>query len=321
MLPTSPGRSALTLSWCLSQAMPDLLCCDWDKVRLLQGAPQLQAAATLNATARGMAAALQSAAAVLQATARGDHTAAEAAAADVAAAAVALQQHAQQLPAAMTTAAGGTTAPAPAPLAQVDDQELSPPQHTSALDGCLEEDLGAMCAAAPALPAQDQQLVAPPASHLPRGTGLVLLLARPWGERSRQLPAAVRLGDTVFRHAALGLLTSRGGVVLAGDGQPHNSYMLRPSLEFASSSTASSSWGAQAVAPPASAHLLLALAAQQHVPGRLTSAHQLPGYRALYGADVDARITAALGKGTGGRAGCLWVLYSNLAHCTAPAAA
>ena len=85
----------------LLQSVVDLMCCNWDRVKLLQSAPAgQQAAAGVRSAAEAVATALQAAAAVAAATARGDTAAADAAAAEAAAAAAIAQQQAQQLAAA-----------------------------------------------------------------------------------------------------------------------------------------------------------------------------------------------------------------------------
>ena len=82
----------------LLQSVVDLVCCNWNRVKLLQSAPEgHQAAAGLRSAADAVTTALQAAAAVAAATARGDIIAAEAAAVTAQQAAALAEQQAQHL--------------------------------------------------------------------------------------------------------------------------------------------------------------------------------------------------------------------------------
>ena len=94
-LPSSSTASILL------QSVVDLMCCSWDRVKLLQSAlPGQQAAAGLSSVADAVNSALQAAAAVAAATASGDAAAAEAASQAAQHAAAVAEQQAQQLAAA-----------------------------------------------------------------------------------------------------------------------------------------------------------------------------------------------------------------------------
>ena len=80
----------------LLQSVVDLVTCNWDRLKLLQSAPEgHQAAAGLRSAADAVTTALQAAAAVAAATARGDTIAAEAAAVRAQQAAAVAEQQAQ----------------------------------------------------------------------------------------------------------------------------------------------------------------------------------------------------------------------------------
>jgi hypothetical protein len=248
----------------LLQSVVDLMCCHWDRVKLLQSAaPGQQAAAGLRSAAEAVTSALQAAAAVAAATARGDVAAADAAAAEAAAAAAIAQQQAQQ-------------------LAAAEDQEVLLPEELPV---------------PPELPlppaASGEQPAAADPGMLGRGTGLVYLLTSSWGGRAKPLPAAVKTGDKVFTHITLGMLTARKGLKLGGKQQ----VPLRVALDFVSDGSSSSSWAPQAVTVPHNAHLLLWAKPLQPIPGRMCSTEVLPGYQVLY-EDVlgSPAITAALGE-------------------------
>jgi hypothetical protein len=129
---------------------------------------------------------------------------------------------------------------------------------------------------------------------LGRGTGLVYLLSNDWGGRAKLLPAAVKIGDKVFTHITLGMLTARKGLNLE---QQKQQVPLRVALDYVSGGSSSSSWGSQAVNVPQNAHLLLWAKPLQVIPGRMSSTEVLPGYQVLYGDALGSpAITAALGE-------------------------
>ena len=245
----------------LMQSVVDLMCCNWDRVKLLQSAPAGQReAAGIRSAAEAVTNALQAAAAVAAAAARGDSAAAEEAA-------VAAQQ-AQQL-----TAAAEDSPELLLPEEIPDPPELLLPAR---------EDIRLSEATAPAV--------------LQRGTGLVYLLSKDWGGRAKLLDAAVKVGDKVFTHMTLGMLTARKGLSL--EQKKQRQVPLRVSLDFLSGGS-SSSWGAQAVIVPNDAHLLLWGKALQPIPGRMSNTEVLPGYEVLYGDALgSASIVGALGEGS-----------------------
>ena len=259
--PQLPSSSTPPL---LLQSVVDLMCCSWDRVKLLQSAPPgQQAAAGVRSAAEAVTTALQAAAAVAAATARGDAAAAEAAATAAQQAAAVAEQQAQQ-------------------LAASEDQEVLLPEE---LPEALE---------LPLLPAaaEEEPLAAAP-GVLARGTGLVYLLSTSWGGRAKLLDAAVKVGGRVFTHITLGMLTARKGLHL----EQKQPVPLRVALDYVSGGSSSSSWGAQAVTVPSSAHLLLWGQPLQPIPGRVSSTEVLPGYQVLYGDALgSAAITAALGE-------------------------
>jgi hypothetical protein len=166
----------------LLQSVVDLMCCHWDRVKLLQSAPAgQQAAAGLRSAAEAVTSALQAAAAVAAATARGDIAAAEAAAV-TAQQAAAVAQH---------LAAGSEDTP-----------ELLLPEE---LPDAPE---------LPLPPAEDGQPLAEAPAVLGRGTGLVYMLSNNWGGRAKPLDAAVKVGGKIFTHITLGMVTARKGLNL-----------------------------------------------------------------------------------------------------------
>ena len=170
----------------LLQSAVDLMCCNWDRLKLLQSAPPgQQAAAGLRSACEAVTSALQAAAAVAAATARGDIAAAEAAVVTAQQAAAMVQQQAQHL------AAGLEDTPELLLSEELPDaQELSLP-HTEEVQPLAEEP-----------------------GVLGRGTGLVYLLWNSWGSRAKLLDAAVKVGGKVFTHITLGMLTARKGLNL-----------------------------------------------------------------------------------------------------------
>ena len=249
----------------LLQSVVDLMCCNWDRLKLLQSAPAgQQAAAGLRSACEAVTSALQAAAAAAAATARGDTIAAEAAAQQAQLAAAVAQQQAQHL--------------------------ASEPDPTEVL---LPEELPD----APELPLppaeDDQPLAAADPGMLGRGTGLVYLLSNSWGSRAKLLDAAVKVGGKVFTHITMGMLTARKGLNL----QQKQQVPIRVALDFVSRGTSSSSWGTQAVTVPNNAHLLLWGKPLQSIPGRLSRMEALPGYEVLYGDALGpASIATALGE-------------------------
>jgi hypothetical protein len=248
----------------LLQSVVDLVCCNWERLKLLQSAPAgQQAAAGLRSAADAVTTALQAAAAVAAATARGDTAAAEAAAVTAQQAAAVAEQQAQQ-------------------LAAAEDQEVLLPEE-------LPEP--------PELPlppaASGEQPAAADPGMLGRGTGLVYLLSNDWGGRAKLLRAAVKIADKVFTHITLGMLTARKGVNL----EQQKQVPLRVALDFVSEDSSSSSWGPQAVTVPHNAHLLLWAKPLQTIPGRVSSTKVLPGYEVLYGDALGSpAIASALGE-------------------------
>jgi len=131
----------------LLQSVVDLMCCNWDRLKLLQSAPPgQQAAAGLRSAADAVTTALQAAAAVAAATARGDTAAAEAAAVTAQQAAAVAERQAQQLAA-----------------AEPDPEVLLPEELPDAPE-------------LPLPPAEDDQPLAEASGVLGRGTGLVYLM-------------------------------------------------------------------------------------------------------------------------------------------------
>ena len=248
----------------LLQSVVDLMCCNWDRLKLLQSAPPgQQAAAGLRSAADAVTTALQAAAQVAAATARGDAAAAEEAAQQAQQAAAVAEQQAQQLAAA------------------------------EELEVLLPEDLPE----APELPllpaASGEQPAAADHGLLARGTGLVYLLDSAWGGRAKLLEAAVKVGSRVFTHITLGMLTARKGLNL----EMQKQVPIRVALDYVSGGSSSSSWGAQAVTVPHNAHLLLWANPLQPIPGRMSSTEVLPGYDVLYGDALgSAAIAGALGE-------------------------
>ena len=248
----------------LLQSVVDLMCCNWDRLKLLQSAPSgHQAAAGLRSAAEAVTSALQAAAAVAAATARGDTAAAEAAAVTAQQAAAVAQQQAQQLAA-----------------AEPDPEVLLPEELPDAPELSLP-------------PADEGQPLAEAPGMLGRGTGLVYLLNTAWGGRAKLLDAAVKVGGKIFTHITLGMLTARKGLKLGGKQQ----VPLRVALDFVIGGSSSSSWGSQAVTVPHSAHLLLWGKPLQPIPGRVSSTEVLAGYEVLYGDALGSpATTAALGE-------------------------
>ena len=250
----------------LLQSVVDLMCCNWDRVKLLQSAPPgQQAAAGLRSACEAVTSALQAAAAVAAATARGDTAAAEAAAVTAQQAAAVAEQQAQQLAA-----------------AEPDPEVLMPEELPNAPE-------------LPLPPVEDDQPLAEAHGMLGRGTGLVYLLTSSWGGRAKLLPAAVKIGDKVFTHITLGMLTARKGLNLEHKQQAP----IRVALDFVCAGSSSSSWGSQAVNVPQNAHLLLWGKPLKPIPGRVSSTEVLPGYEVLYGDALgSAAIASELGKGS-----------------------
>jgi hypothetical protein len=249
----------------LLQSVLDLMCCSWDRVKLLQSAPAgQQAGAGVRSAAQAVNLALQAAAEVAAATARGDAAAAEAALQQAQLAAAVAQQQAQHL------------ASEPDPAEVLLPKELPEPPDLPLLPAAAEEE---PLEAAPGL--------------LGRGTGLVYLLSNSWGGRARLLDAAVKVGGRAFTHVTLGMLTARKGLHL----EQKQPVPLRVALDYVSNGSSSSSWAPQAVTVPSSAHLLLWGQPLQPIPGRVSSTEVLPGYQVLYGEALGSvAITAALGE-------------------------
>jgi hypothetical protein len=249
----------------LLQSVVDLMCCNWDRVKLLQSAPPgQQAAAGLRSAADAVTTALQAAAAVAAATARGDTAAAEAAAVTAQQAAAVAQQQAQQLVA-----------------SELDPEVLLPEELPDAPELSLP-------------PAEEGQPLAEAPGVLGRGIGLVYLLTSNWGGRAKLLDAEVKLGGKIFTHITLGMLTARKGLNLEHQKQQ---IPLRVALDFVSGGSSSSSWGPQAVPVPHNAHLLLWGKPLKPIPGRVSSTEVLAGYEVLYGDALGSPvITAALGE-------------------------
>ena len=250
----------------LLQSVVDLVCCNWDRLKLLQSAPAgQQAAAGLRSAAEAVTTALEAAAQVAAATARGDTAAAEAAAVTAQQAAAVAQQQAQQL-----TAASEDTPEVLLPEELPNAPELSLP------------------------PAQEDQPLAETPGVLGRGTGLVYLLTSNWGGRAKLLDAAVKVGGKIFTRITLGMLTARKGLNLE---QQKQQVPLRVALDYVSGGSSSSSWGSQAVNVPQNAHLLLWGKPLKPIPGRVSSTEVLAGYEVLYGDALGSpAITAALGE-------------------------
>jgi hypothetical protein len=186
----------------LLQSVVDLVCCDRDRLKLLQSAPSgQQAAAGLRSAAEAVTSALQAAAAVAAATARGDTAAAEAAAVTAQQAAAVAQQQAQQLAA-----------------SEPDPEVLLPEELPDAPE-------------LPLPPAEDDQPLAEAPGVLGRGTGLVYLLTTNWGDRAKLLDAAVKVGGKIFTHITLGMLTARKGLNLEQQKQAP----IRVALDYVSS--------------------------------------------------------------------------------------
>ena len=258
-LPSSCSTPPLLL-----QSVVDLMCCNWDRLKLLQSAPPgQQAAAGLRSAAEAVTSALQAAAAVAAATARGDVAAAEAAAITAQQAAAVAEQQAQQLAA-----------------SEPDPEVLMPEELPDAPE-------------LPLAPAEEDRPLAEAPGMLGRGTGLVYLLSNSWGGRAKLLDAAVKVGAKIFTHITLGMLTARKGLNVEQQKQAP----IRVALDFVCAGSSSSSWGPQAVNVPQNAHLLLWGKPLKHIPGRMSSGEVLPGYQVLYG-DVlgSPAITAALGE-------------------------
>ena len=243
----------------LLQYVVDLMCCNWDRLKLLQSAPPgQQATAGLRSAADAVTTALQAAAQVALVTARGDIAAAEAAAV-TAQQAAAVAQH----------------------LASEPDPEVLLPQEL------LE------APELPLPPVEDDQPLAEAPGVLGRGTGLVYLLTSNWGGRAKLLDAAVKVGGRIYTHIMLGMLTARKGLNL----EQKQQVPLRVALDFVSDGSSSSSWGPQAVTVPHNTHLLLWGKPLQPIPGRMSSIEVLPGYEVLYGHGLGTiAIMAALGK-------------------------
>ena len=248
----------------LLQSVMDLMCCNWDRLKLLQSAPAgHQAAAGLRSAAEAVTSALQAAAAVAAATARGDTAAAEVAAVTAQQAAAVAEQQAQQL-----------AASEPDPEVLLPQELLEAPEL-------------------PLPPVEDDQPLAEAPGVLGRGTGLVCLLTSNWGGRAKLLDAAVKVGGRIYTHIMLGMLTARKGLNL----EQKQQVPLRVALDFVSDGSSSSSWGPQAVTVPHNAHLLLWGKPLQPIPGRMSSIEVFPGYEVLYGHGLGTiAITAALGK-------------------------
>ena len=248
----------------LLQSVVDLVCCNWDRLKMLQSAPAgQQAAAGLRSAAEAVNSALQAAAAVAAATARGDIAGAEVAAQQAQLAAAVAEQQAQQLAA-----------------AEPDPELLLPKELPDAPE-------------LPLPPTEDDQPLAEAPAVLGRGTGLVYLLTSNWGGRAKLLDAAVKVGSRVFTHITLGMLTARKGLNL----EMQKQVPIRVALDYVSGGSSSSSWGAQAVTVPHNAHLLLWANPLQPIPGRMSSTEVLPGYDVLYGDALgSAAIAGALGE-------------------------
>ena len=248
----------------LLQSVVDLMGCNWDRLKLLQSAPPgQQAAAGLRSAAEAVTSALQAAAAVAAATARGDIAGAEAGAVTAQQAAAVGQQQAQQLAA-----------------SEPDPEVLLPEELPDAPELPLPPD------------EEDQPLAETP-GMLGRGTGLVYLLSNDWGGRAKLLSAAVKIGDKVFTHITLGMLTARKGLSLVQQKQ----VPIRVALDYVSSGSSSSSWGSQAVNVPQNAHLLLWGKPLKHIPGRMSSSDVFPGYEVLSGDALGSPVIAgALGE-------------------------
>ena len=259
-LPSSCNTPPLLL-----QSVVDLMCCNWDRLKLLQSAPAgQQAAAGLRSAAEAVTSALQAAAAVAAATARGDIAAAEAAAVTAQQAAAVAQQQAQHL------------------ASEPDPEALLPEELPDAPE-------------LPLPPAEEDQPLVEAPGMLGRGTGLVYLLTSNWGGRAKLLDAAVKVGGKIFTHITLGMLTARKGLNLEQKQQAP----IRVALDFVCAGSRSSSWGPQAVTVPHNAHLLLWAKPLQPIPGRMSSTEVLPGYEVLYkDALGSAAIAGALGEGS-----------------------
>jgi hypothetical protein len=209
---------------------------------------------------------------VAAATARGVTAAAEAAAVTAQQAAAVAEQQAQQL-AAAEQQAQQLAAAEPDPEVLLPEELPDPPKLSLP-------------------PAEEDQLAEAP-GVLGRGTGLVYLLNNNWGGRAKLLPAAVKIGNKVFTHITLGMLTACTGLNM----EQKQQVPLRVALDYVSGGSSSSSWGPQAVTVPHNAHLLLWAKPLQHIPGRMSSNEVLPGYEVLYGDALGSpAITAALGE-------------------------
>ena len=251
----------------LLQSVVDLMCCNWDRLKLLQSAPSgQQAAAGLRSAADAVNSALQAAAAVAAATARGDIIAAEAAAVTAQQAAAVAQQQAQHLAAGLEDT----------PELLLPEELPDPPEL-------------------PLPPAEEGQPLAEAPGMLGRGTGMVYLLSNSWGSRAKLLDAAVKVGGKIFTHITMGMLTARKGLNL----QQQKQAPIRVALDFVSGGSSSSSWGSQAVNVPQNAYLLLWGKPLKPIPGRMSSTEVLPGYEVLYGDALgSAAIGSDLGKGS-----------------------